>query len=222
MVWNMILMKGSSNDDNKNHPDDDDDDATTTTTTTPNWDTAHFTHGVAPILMASFISGLAGALTQKNLQISTKGGRRRNAYLFSMELCVCSLIIMTCSLYVTRDGYQISQQGFFHGWTFHTLIPILLNSIGGILVGLVTQHAGSVRKGFALIFGIFLSGVVQELLLNSSTNSQQRGGHVSKEQVLGGTLAAVSLWMHATNPPSAASTSSSSSPVEETKKTKKD
>ena len=40
----------------------------------------HWSKGVAPILLASFISGLSGALSQRNLQ-SSGGGR--NPYLFS-------------------------------------------------------------------------------------------------------------------------------------------
>lgn len=158
---------------------------------TNTWDTHHFTHGVAPILMASFISGLAGALTQRNLQ-SAGGGR--NAYFFSMELCVGSVILLGLTLLVSPDGEQIHKNGFFDGWTPETFIPIVINSIGGILVGLVTKHAGSVRKGFALIFGILLSGLLQEV--------SSGGVGVSKEQLLGGILAALSLWMHATNPPS--------------------
>jgi UDP-sugar transporter A1/2/3 len=85
------------------------------------------------------------------------------------------------------------KEGFWDGWTVATWIPIVTNSIGGIIVGLVTKYAGSVKKGFALIFGIFLSGVVQALM-------QPEVG-VSKEQAVGGVLAAISLWIHATHPP---------------------
>lgn len=154
------------------------------------WDTRHFTHGVAPILLASFISGLAGALTQKNLQ-AVGGGR--NAYLFSMELCAASILILIISFLISPDGQQIAANGFWHGWTARTFIPIFTNSAGGIVVGLVTKHAGSVRKGFALIFGIFLSGIIQAVL--------QPDMEITNEQVVGGALAALSLYMHASNPP---------------------
>jgi UDP-sugar transporter A1/2/3 len=145
----------------------------------------HFSHGVAPILLASFISGLAGALSQKNLQ--GKGGK--NPYLFSMELCAVSVIILAGSLSFSPDGDLIRENGWWSGWTPWTMIPILTNSIGGIIVGLVTKYAGSVRKGFALIFGIFISGLIQ---------APDTG--VSKEQIIGGFLAGLSLCMHATNP----------------------
>lgn len=156
----------------------------------PEWGSKHWSHGVAPIMLASFISGLSGALSQKNLQ-SQGGGR--NPYLFSMELCAASILILSGSLLLSPDGKRIVDEGFWYGWTASTWIPIFTNSVGGIIVGLVTKYAGSVRKGFALIFGIFLSGVVQALL--------QPDVGVSKEQAVGGLLAAVSLWIHAANPP---------------------
>lgn len=156
----------------------------------PEWGSKHWSHGVAPIMLASFISGLSGALSQKNLQAQGGG---RDPYLFSMELCAASALILTASLVFTSDGKQILQRGFWHSWTGATWIPITTNSIGGIIVGLVTKYAGSVRKGFALIFGIFLSGVVQALV--------QPDVGVSREQTVGGLLAAFSLWIHATNPP---------------------
>lgn len=165
------------------------------------------THGVFPLLIASLISGLAGALTQ----LSTQGGSRkvwgkskasvsssttpvsrppRNAYLFSMEMSVASIFLLLFSLGCSSNGRAILQsRSFFDNWTAHTFIPVITNSIGGILVGLVTKHAGSVRKGFALIFGLLLSGLFQA-----------NGAGVRPEQIIGGTLAAMSLWMHTVHP----------------------
>lgn len=161
-----------------------------------------FTHGVVPLLVASMISGTAGALTQ----LSTQGGARkvwgksksaqqvarppRNAYLFSMELSVASIALLLFSLGCSSNGRSILQsRSFFDNWTPHTFIPVITNSIGGILVGLVTKHAGSVRKGFALIFGLLLSGLFQA-----------NGTGVRTEQIVGGLLAAASLWMHTVHP----------------------
>ena len=156
----------------------------------PEWGSKHWMHGVAPIMLASFISGLSGAISQKSLQ--TLGGVGRDPYLFSMELCAASALILGLSLLVSPDGKQIAKQGFWHGWTGLTWIPIITNSIGGIIVGLVTKYAGSVRKGFALIFGILISGLVQAWA--------QPDIGVTKEQIVGGVVAAISLWMHASYP----------------------
>ena len=166
--------------------------------------TRRVTHGVVPLLVASLISGIAGALTQKNLQGSQGGksilGKKktsgkippasrppRNAYLFSMEMNVASVILLLASLILSSDGRTIirSPRTFFSNWTPETFIPVITNSIGGILVGLVTKHAGSVRKSFALIFGLLLSGIFQA-----------GGAGIQIHQVVGGLLAAASLWMH--------------------------
>lgn len=165
------------------------------------------THGIVPILVASLISGMAGALTQKNLQGSQGGasffGKKRsangkapasrpprNAYLFSMEMNVASVIMLLVSLVLSSHGRAILRsRTFFSNWTPETFIPVITNSIGGILVGLVTKHAGSVRKGFALIFGLLLSGILQA-----------GGVGIRTHQVVGGLLAATSLWMHTVHP----------------------
>jgi len=160
-------------------------------------DTRHFTHGVLPVLLASFISGLAGALSQKNLQTSEGSGNKggRNSYLFTMELCAASLIFLIASLFSSNDGMIIARDGFFYQWTPQTLIPILTNSAGGIIVGLVTKYAGSVRKGFSLIFGLMLSGLLQTLI-----DPANQSASISRDQVLGGLLASISLYLHSSHP----------------------
>jgi len=167
----------------------------------------HFTHGVTPVLMASFLSGLAGAISQKNLQSASGCGSSggRNPYLFSSELCVASLFLLTFSMAFSEDGQRIRSNGFFDQWTPQTLIPIIVNSMGGIIVGLVTKYAGSVRKGFALIFGMLFTAFIQSVL---------DGNPVSSEKLLGGLIAAISLWMHATNPHTAATAISSTKEVQ--------
>lgn len=146
----------------------------------------HLVSGVLPVLLASFLSGLAGALTQRSVQ--TTG---RNAYLFTMELSVASSMFLIISLLLNSpDGKRIAEHGFFSGWTATTIIPVFTKALGGVVVGLVTKHAGAVRKGFALIFGLLLSGLLQ---------SRGREG-VTTEQVVGGIVAATSLWMHSNFP----------------------
>jgi len=133
----------------------------------------YFTHGIGPILLASFISGLAGSISQKSLQLEG-----RNSFLFSMELCVASIIFYSFNL-------KLDQTLFDH-WTFKTFIPILTNALGGILVGLVNKYAGSVRKGFSLICGLCISGFFSK--------------GVSYEKVIGASLAACSLLIHSSFP----------------------
>lgn len=167
----------------------------------------HLTKGVIPVLMASLISGLAGALSQRALQIWD-----RNSYLFSLELSSASLLMLLASILVgSPDGQRIFQRQvdgdtssswidrIGEGWTWKTWIPITTNALGGVLVGLVTKYSGSVRKGFALIFGLLLSGILQNNLSHKNGDDGSSGG-VSKEQLVGGCLAAISLWIYSNFP----------------------
>jgi len=155
--------------------------------------------GILAVLLASFLSGLAGSFTQMNLQSAAGGiGGGRNSYLFTMELCVVSLVFMLMSMLKSEDGKKIRADGFFHKWTPSTIIPILTNAAGGIVVGLVTKYAGSVKKGFALIFGLLLSGILQAIM---DENGDGDGGNkISIEHIVGGCLAGLSLWMHSAFP----------------------
>ena len=184
LVLPYYWISSSGMDDTGNNNDDD---VGSSSSIMSNLSGRHFTHGVVPIMVASFLSGLAGAITQKSLQVGN-----RNALLFTIELCVASILLLLISFLSSDDGKKIKERGFFDEWTIYTCVPILTNSAGGILVGLVIKYAGTVRKGFALIFGILLSGAVQSILDENKS--------LSKEDVAGGILAAISLWMHSTHP----------------------
>jgi Nucleotide-sugar transporter. len=95
------------------------------------------------------------------------------------------------------DGARIRKNGFFDGWTSKTIIPIVTNAAGGIVVGLVTKYAGTVKKGFALIFGLLISGLLQAF---GEGNGNKYKSRISKEHIVGGLLAAFSLWMHSAFP----------------------
>lgn len=112
-----------------------------------------------------------------------------------MELCVVSLISLAFSMLRSEDGRRIRNEGFFHNWTPRTIIPILTNAAGGIVVGLVTKYAGSVKKGFALIFGLLLSGILQAV-----QDDGGKGSNISVEHIIGGLIAACSLWLHSAFP----------------------
>lgn len=139
--------------------------------------------------LCSYFLILAGALSQKNLQVM-----KVSSYVFSMELSAFSVLIMLMSLLLgSPDGKRLRKGGITEGWTWKTWIPIITNASGGVIVGLVTYHAGAVRKGFALIFGLILSGLLQNIFLSDEG--------ISHEQVIGGVLASASLWMHSKFPP---------------------
>jgi UDP-sugar transporter A1/2/3 len=148
--------------------------------------------GVVPALCASFLSGLAGTFAQKALQESG-----RSPHLFNSELAVFSSSYLVASMALgSPDCQKMKASGVSRGWTWKTWIPIVTNAVGGILVGLVTKYQGAVVKGFATIFGMAISGALQQTLFAKT------GGGITREQVVGGCLGGLSLWMHISFQPS--------------------
>ncbi|CAA6664400.1 unnamed protein product [Spirodela intermedia] len=113
-------------------------------------------NGIIPVLVASVLSGLASSLCQWASQV-----KKRTSYLMTVEMSVFGTLCLLASTNKSPDGAAIRKHGFFHGWTAFTVIPILSNAIGGILVGLVTAHAGGVRKGFVIVSALLVTALLQ-------------------------------------------------------------
>ncbi|XP_077224883.1 nucleotide-sugar transporter family protein [Tasmannia lanceolata] len=113
-------------------------------------------HGIFPVLVASVLSGLASSLCQWASQV-----KKHTSYLMTVEMSAVGSLCLLASTYKSPDGEAIRRHGFFRGWTALTVIPILSNAVGGILVGLVTAHAGGVRKGFVIVSGLLVTALLQ-------------------------------------------------------------
>lgn len=115
-------------------------------------------HGIVPILVASVLSGLASALCQWASQV-----KKHSSYLMTVEMSVIGSLCLLASTLKSPDGEAIKEHGFFHGWTPLTMIPVTVNAVGGILVGLVTSYAGGVRKGFVIVSALLVTALLQFL-----------------------------------------------------------
>eukprot|EP00262_Sarcandra_glabra_P004493 TRINITY_DN15575_c0_g1_i1.p1 TRINITY_DN15575_c0_g1~~TRINITY_DN15575_c0_g1_i1.p1 ORF type:complete len:351 (+),score=47.74 TRINITY_DN15575_c0_g1_i1:79-1053(+) len=115
-------------------------------------------HGIVPVLVASVLSGLASSLCQWATQV-----KKHTSYLMTVEMSIVGSLCLLASISKSPDGEAIRQNGFFHGWTTLTLIPVFWNAIGGILVGLVTAHSGGVRKGFVIVSALLVTALLQFL-----------------------------------------------------------
>ncbi|XP_022962789.1 CMP-sialic acid transporter 5-like [Cucurbita moschata] len=113
-------------------------------------------HGIIPVLAASVLSGLASALCQWASQV-----KKHSSYLMTVEMSIVGSLFLFASTYKSPDGEAIRHHGFFYGWTLLTMIPVLLNALGGILVGLVTSRAGGVRKGFVIVSALIVTALLQ-------------------------------------------------------------
>ena len=149
-------------------------------------------YGVVPCLGAAFLSGLAGALSQKGLQLT--GIRGRDPFLFTIEISFFSAVTLLVHMMRSKANVfsEMEWQKQKQYWKKKTLIPIVLKASSGVITALVHKHAGSVSKGFALMFGLVLSNMIQ------LTHKQE---NLQSYQVLGTFLIMLSTWLHFTNPP---------------------
>jgi len=124
--------------------------------------------GIALVLMASMISGVSTALTQKTLQIAGEG-KGRNSIFLSAEMAVYAIpFLMISDKLSSKTIKKDCKEGddFFAYWSIFTFIPVLSNAFGGIIVGLVTKYAGGVKKGFALIAGLLITAFASWIIDN--------------------------------------------------------
>jgi len=140
--------------------------------------------GLTVVLSASFISGLAAALTQRSL---SGANAARNSLVFSAELAVWGIMFLLPSLIMQI----IRGKNLLANWRLHTLLPVFVNAAGGITVGLVVKHSGNVAKGFALIVGLVFTGFLKWLI---------QGQPLRSNDFLAAALVSISIYLHASFP----------------------
>ncbi|KAE8665976.1 CMP-sialic acid transporter 5 [Hibiscus syriacus] len=120
-------------------------------------------YGIIPVLVASVLSGLASALCQWASQV-----KKHSAHLMTVEMSIVGSLCLLASTSKSPDGEAIRRHGFFYGWTPPTLIPVVTNALGGILVGLITSLAGGVTKGFVVVSALLVTAMLQFLFEGKS------------------------------------------------------
>jgi len=112
--------------------------------------------GIACACLAAMCSAFGAVLTEEAL---VKG---RDPFLLSAELALGGL----GTLFVTFP-FTMLEQGTaerFYGWTWATLLPLFTHAGGGILVGIVTKHLGSVNKAILMVVSLLLTGTLKVLI----------------------------------------------------------
>jgi drug/metabolite transporter (DMT)-like permease len=128
--------------------------------------------GVLPCALASFLSAYSGIVAQIQLQ-----RHNRDTYLFSLELgaYMCFVVALLYllqstvgSLFASSSNaavFAIDSNPWCGGYV---VVPMITNSIGAILVGLLLKYSSGEAKGFALALGIAMTGVFESLLLTEA------------------------------------------------------
>ena len=106
-------------------------------------------------------------------------GKKRGSYLFSIELSVYVMLTLLVSLLFSADGARLSSRGLFDGFKPISLVPATTTglchpcrtaalsrgaALGGLCVGQVVKYAGGVQRGFCVLLGILLTGLIEILI----------------------------------------------------------
>jgi solute carrier family 35 (UDP-sugar transporter), member A1/2/3 len=156
--------------------------------------------GVSACLLATAISGFAGALSQRGLQRAVRAGalHGRDPYLYCGEVSLYSALCLLVTSLVKRVRQAAppaprerpksirTMSASIRSLRWSLWIPVTVKAMGGIVTVLVHKHAGSVPKGFALVLGLVLSGMLEP-------------DSLSLPKLAGTVLVLLSSWMHFTS-----------------------
>jgi len=121
--------------------------------------------GLAAVLTACLMSGLAGVYFEKLLKGSTVSLWARN-----LQLALYSIVIGLVGLYGESMNSSV-RTDFFHGYTTTVWLSILNNAFGGLLVAVVIKYADVILKNFAASLSIILTACISAIAFNTSVSS---------------------------------------------------
>lgn len=111
--------------------------------------------GLAAVLIACALSGLAGVTFEKILKESTTPSA--TLWVRSVQLSFWSLFPALFLGVIFLDGEKISKTGFFAGYNWIVWTAISFQALGGVIVSLVINYADNIAKNFATSISIIVS-----------------------------------------------------------------
>lgn len=109
--------------------------------------------GLVAVTCACIISGLAGVYFEKVLKGSSNS-------LWALNLQLSSFSILPALFGVIwKDGAEILEKGFFHGYNRAVWAAVVAQAAGGLIVALCVAYADNITKNFATSVSIIISAV---------------------------------------------------------------
>ncbi len=126
--------------------------------------------GLVAVISAACTSGFSGVYFEKILKGSevTLWIRNIQMGLFSIAIAFVTAIV--------EDSDEISQKGFFVGYSPIVLTVITVQAVGGLIVAVVVKYADNVLKVFASSFSILLSCLISALAFDFRPNKSFMAG----------------------------------------------
>lgn len=136
---------------------------------------------VMAIVMA-LLSGLAGVYTE----VIIKKRPSRNINVQNFWLYIFGMIFNAVAI-VFQDFDTVTKKGFFHGYSFITVLMILNHALSGIAVSMVMKYADNIVKVYSTSVAMLLTAVVSVFMF---------GFHLSLAFFLGSTVVSIAVYLH--------------------------
>ncbi|XP_072970155.1 CMP-sialic acid transporter 2 [Typha angustifolia] len=141
---------------------------------------------VMAIVMA-LLSGFAGVYTEAIM----KKRPSRNINVQNFWLYIFGVLFNLIAICV-QDYDDVMNKGFFHGYSFITVLMILNHALSGIAVSMVMKYADNIVKVYSTSVAMLLTAVVSVFLFRF---------HLSLAFFLGSTVVSVSIYLHSIGKP---------------------
>lgn len=135
--------------------------------------------GLVMLLLACCCSGFASVYTERIFKQlgRAKDQKKKSVWLQNMQLAMYSIILALLSfafdsLFPSTETFVVvgavaeaglrarAAVGMFRGFTTNTVIMVVNNGIGGLLVALVIKHADNILRGFASAIATIVCAVM--------------------------------------------------------------
>jgi drug/metabolite transporter (DMT)-like permease len=110
--------------------------------------------GLATVLVACVLSGLAGVSFEKILKESTT---HTSLWIRNVQLSFWSMFPAFFLGVLFMDGEKIAKTGFLAGYNWIVWAAIISQAVGGVIVALVINYADNISKNFATSISILFS-----------------------------------------------------------------
>ncbi|KAF8669347.1 hypothetical protein HU200_051688 [Digitaria exilis] len=133
-------------------------------------------------IVMALLSGFAGVYTEAII----KKRPSRNIYVQNFWLYIFGMLFNLVAIFLQDFGAVINK-GFFHGYSFITVLMILNHALSGIAVSMVMKYADNIVKVYSTSVAMLLTAIVSVFLFSF---------HISLAFFLGSTVVSVSVYLH--------------------------
>nr|CAB3482621.1 unnamed protein product [Digitaria exilis] len=150
----------------------------------------------------ALLSGFAGVYTEVCLIAIIKKRPSRNINVQNFWLYIFGVVFNLVAICV-QDYDAVMNKGFFHGYSFITVLMILNHALSGIAVSMVMKYADNIVKLMIYLTAVFADNMYLQvystsvaMLLTAVVSVFLFSFHLSLAFFLGSTVVSVSVYLH--------------------------